>query len=69
MDQNLVPHFHIRWTTGDNSRIDWEPFESRGEANRVAELLAKPSESYEITEFDDSCSECATFRQNRKMSR
>ena len=66
MDGTIAPHFHIRWIIGGTSRTDWEAFESRDEAERMAKRLITPSETYQIDEFDNSCQRCAMFREEPK---
>jgi len=67
MDRNTAPHFHIRWITGNESRIDWEAFESHDEAEKIAKRLMTPSEVYAIDEFDHACERCAMFLGERKI--
>ena len=66
MDGTIAPHFHIRWIIGDTSRTDWEAFESRDEAERMAKRLVTLSETYAIDEFDNSCKRCAMFRAEQR---
>jgi hypothetical protein len=56
-------HFHIRWSVG--SPLDWEAFETRAEAEEVAQQLARATEIYTIEEFRRTCRRCAKFwREN-----
>lgn len=55
MDIHPQAHFHIRW---DSGRLDWEPFNSGDEAERRAKELVRPTESYRIERFDNTCQFC-----------
>jgi hypothetical protein len=68
MDGNMAPHFHIRWIIADRSRIDWEAFANRNEAENMAKRLASSMDTYAIEEFNDSCERCAMFRLERNIS-
>jgi hypothetical protein len=68
MSGNAAPHFHIRWIAAGTSRLDWEAFASRGEADAIARRLATPFETFTIDEFDVWCERCALFRLQRKNS-
>jgi hypothetical protein len=43
--------------------LDWEPFETRAEAEAVAKQLVRYGETYKIEEFDESCARCAEVRR------
>jgi len=68
VERNTAPHFHIRWTIGEIIRIDWEPFASRDEAERMAKRLITTADAYTIVEFDASCEQCAMFQLKRRIS-
>lgn len=55
MDIQPQVHFHIRWNSG---LLDWEAFNSGDEAERRAKELARPTESYCIEQFDNTCQFC-----------
>lgn len=59
MDSQPQAHFHIRW---DSGRIDWEPFNSREEADRRAKEIVLTREIYSIDEFDSKCQLCKAWR-------
>jgi hypothetical protein len=48
-------HYHIRWS---NSKLDWQAFRTRLEADTEAKALVRPNESYSIEEFDGNCERC-----------
>jgi hypothetical protein len=56
-----MKHYHIRWST--RPVLDWEPFETRAEAEAVAKQLVRYGETYKIEEFDESCARCAEVRR------
>jgi hypothetical protein len=60
-------HFHIVWTFGTSTRIDWERFANPQDADRVAKLIVRPLETYKVVEFDDGCQRCAVSRLGRKI--
>jgi hypothetical protein len=64
----MAPHFHVRWIIAGSSRIDWEAFASRNEAENMAERLKSSTDAYAIEEFDGSCERCAMFRLERNIS-
>ncbi len=68
MNENSATHFHIHWTIGDTSRMDWEPFSTRDEAERLAKRIARASESYRIQEFDQFCPRRASSQIHKKGS-
>ena len=43
-------HYHIRWS---NSKLDWERFSTRQEAEQAANQLARPGETFTIEHVDD----------------
>ncbi len=49
-------HFHIRWA--GVARLDWEPFQTLGQALLRATELGRPGESFQLVEADDSCPRC-----------
>lgn len=68
MDHDAGTHFHIRWHDGSTARIDWEPFPSRDEAERLAKKLAKTSETFQVVEESDaSCPKCEMFRRGKNL--
>lgn len=58
-DTRLQAHFHIRWGSG---RLDWEPFNSRDDAEFRAQELVRSRETYSIEQFDKSCQRCKEWR-------
>ena len=50
-------HFHIRWL--GVKRLDWEPFQTREQAEERAKQLARPEETFVIEEHDRYCARCA----------
>jgi hypothetical protein len=44
-----VNHYHIRWST---SKLDWEAFSTRAEAENAATQLMRPQENYSIEQAD-----------------
>jgi hypothetical protein len=53
-------HYHIRWTT---SKLDWEVFNTREEAETAAKQLMLPNERYSIEQFDGKCTRCSEARK------
>ena len=53
-------HYHIRWST---SKLDWEVFNTRGEAENSAKQLVLPNERYSIEQFDNNCPRCSKARK------
>ena len=53
-------HFHIRWS--GEAALDWQGFQSRDEAEACAKDIVRPSESFTIEEFDESCLRCKRRR-------
>ena len=49
-------HYHIRWSS---SKLDWEMFSTREEAETSAKQLALPNERYDIEQFDGNCPRCS----------
>ncbi len=56
-------HFHIRWKGSE--AMDWEPFETREEAEEKARQLMRPGESYTIEELGDGCTRCQAGNTDR----
>ena len=54
-----TPHYHIRWSNG---ALDWEPFNTRAEAEASARQLMRFGESYTIEEFDGTCPRCLELK-------
>ena len=50
-----MPHYHIRWS-GDV--LDFEPFDSRAEAEAGAKQMVRPGETYTIEEHGADCAKC-----------
>jgi hypothetical protein len=49
-------HYHIRWS---DSKVDWERFSTRQEAEQAARQLARPGETFTLEEVDDeTCVQC-----------
>ena len=49
-------HYHIRWS---DSKIDWERFSTREEAEEAARQLARPGETFSLERVEDSaCMQC-----------
>jgi len=51
-------HFHIRWE--GVKRLDWEPFETREQAESRAKELVQSGESFVLEEHGKNCTRCAT---------
>ena len=43
-------HYHIRWS---GTKLDWERFSTRQEAERAARKLARPGERFTLEHVDD----------------
>ena len=56
-------HFHIRWS--GQTYLDWQPFESRAEANAEASHLARPGETFSIEVADGACPQCIKFKSGK----
>jgi hypothetical protein len=54
-----MPHWHIRWSS--KTELDWEAFDTRGEAEKSAAQLVRPGETYTIVESDGTCLRCQVF--------
>lgn len=54
-----VNHYHIRWS---ESKLDWEAFGTREEAETAAKQLVRPNENYSIEQFDGHCPRCGEMR-------
>ena len=48
-------HYHIRW---DNSKVDWEAFQTEEEAKAAAERLKRTDENYVIEKLNGDCQRC-----------
>lgn len=49
-------HYHIRWS---DSKLDWERFSTRQEAERAAGQLVRPGETFTLEHVDDkTCTQC-----------
>ena len=57
-------HYHIRW---DDSKIDWQPFQTEDEAVVAAERLKRPNENYTIAELDGNCENCRRLNANTRV--
>lgn len=54
-------HYHIRWS---DSKLDWEPFSTRRDAEHAAKELARPGETFTLERVDDkTCKTCLKFRK------
>ena len=52
-------HYHIRWS---DSKLDWERFSTRKEAERTARQLVRPGEKFTLERVDDkACMQCLKF--------
>jgi len=57
-----VIHYHIRWSS---SKLDWEAFRTRQEAETEAKQLVRPGESYTIEQLDGNCPRCGSGLKTR----
>jgi hypothetical protein len=49
-------HYHIRWS---DSKLDWERYNTRAEAEAGVRQLMRVGETYTVEEFSDSgCPRC-----------
>jgi hypothetical protein len=49
-------HYHIRWS---NTKLDWERFRTRQEAEQAARQLARPGETFALEQVHDAtCVQC-----------
>lgn len=49
-------HYHIRWS---GSKLDWERFSTRKEAEQAARQLVRPGEKFTLEHVDDNtCMQC-----------
>jgi hypothetical protein len=49
-------HYHIRWS---DSKLDWERFSTRQEAEQAARQLVRPGETFILEQVDDNtCMYC-----------
>jgi hypothetical protein len=54
MEQEM--HYHICWS---DSKLDWERFRTRQEAEGAARELARPGETFTVNQHDDrTCMQC-----------
>jgi hypothetical protein len=52
-------HYHIRWS---DSKLDWQRFSTRQEAEQAVRRLARPGETFTLEHFDDkTCMQCRNF--------
>lgn len=51
-DNSTKKHFHILWLP--RNILDWEPFDTRKEAEAAARDFARKDESHSIKEFDST---------------
>lgn len=54
----MQPHYHIRWSDGV---LDWEPFESRSDAEIGAKQMVRLGETYAIEEYGVDCEKCRSL--------
>lgn len=49
-------HYHIRWS---DSKLDWERFGTREQAEQAASRLARPGERFTLEHVEDeTCIQC-----------
>ncbi|MGH9574148.1 MAG: hypothetical protein ACRD40_11540 [Candidatus Acidiferrales bacterium] len=49
-------HYHIRWS---DSKLDWERFNTRQEAEQAARQLTRSDETFTLEQVDDgTCMQC-----------
>jgi hypothetical protein len=65
MGRNETVHYHIRWA--QIPLLDWEPFNTRSDADSAAQLLARLAEKYTIEEHGEGCQRCREAR-NAKLA-
>lgn len=54
-------HYHIRWS---NSKLDWQRFSTREEAEQAARQMLRPGETFTLEHLDDeTCVQCLNFRK------
>jgi hypothetical protein len=58
-------HYHIRWST---SKLDWEVFNTRDEAETAAKQLVLPNERHNIQQFDGNCPRSSETRKPRSKT-
>jgi hypothetical protein len=49
-------HFHIHWSGKET--LDWEPFNTREEAERRAAEIVQRDEEYTVEEHGQDCPQC-----------
>jgi hypothetical protein len=58
-----VNHFHIRWIHRQESKLDWDVFNTPEEAEAAAKQLVRSNETYAIEQFDGDCPSCTELRK------
>jgi hypothetical protein len=58
-----MQHYHIQWA---DSKLDWQAFETEGEAQQEAERLKRSGEAYCVVKRDGACPRC--MEMQRKMT-
>jgi hypothetical protein len=58
-----VNHYHIRWTRWSESKLDWEVFNTRNEAEVAAKEMVMADETYAVEQFDGDCLCCNEARK------
>lgn len=62
MEEALVNHYHIRWSS---SKLDWQIFNTQEEAEAAAKELVLPNERYTIVQFDGDYPQCSETTKPR----
>ena len=52
----MAAHYHIRWSSKE--LLDWEPFDTRTDAEARAAQLVRSGETFTIEECDETCPRC-----------
>jgi hypothetical protein len=60
-----MTHYHIRWS--GSAQLDWERFNTPGEAEESAKQLLRHGETYVIEEYDDTCPRCRAAMNMKSM--
>lgn len=55
-----MAHYHIQW---ENSKLDWEAFQTKRQATDAAEQLKRQGENYTIVERDGDCPRCTDLKK------
>jgi hypothetical protein len=55
-----APRFHIRWSVKD--LVDWQRFQTRQDAIRLASELARPGEICTVEEHSPDCPFCEQYK-------